>query len=303
MLAGARGPAVLRLAELERLRGLAFVAGTIVSGQHHGRHPSSGRGASTEFYDHRAYAPGDDAARLDWKLAARSDRLYVRRFQRHSSLDVQVVVDASASMDFAGIDSAPGAVTKWRYAAWLAAATAFVAVRNGDRASLMIAGESGEAGAPPGGGWPHFDRLACALSDARPAGPTVLAEGLLDASRAPGGRRLIVAIGDFLLDVESLRRALAAARARGHAVAVAVVLTRDELDPPPLDADAAVEPESMRRVDIDTDDALVGYRRRLSAHLDALRAAVLGANGRFALTATDADPVPALRALTAPAGP
>jgi uncharacterized protein (DUF58 family) len=105
---------------LEHLGGLELVARTVVRGFQAGIHRSPLRGAGEDFAKHRDYQQGDDVRYIDWKLYARTDRLHVREFEERSNLQCYLVVDTSASMDFAEA----GGVTKSRYAAFLAAALA-----------------------------------------------------------------------------------------------------------------------------------------------------------------------------------
>ena len=62
-----------------------------------GAHRSTGRGAGTDFADHKPYAPGDDLRMLDWRLAARSDRLVVRQYESQRPLRAAVVVDGRSA--------------------------------------------------------------------------------------------------------------------------------------------------------------------------------------------------------------
>ena len=100
------------IADFDRLGNLFIAARTLVEGLYHGRHAASVRGGSTEFFDYRMYAPGDEIARLDWKLFGRTDRLYVRRFRRFAELTAHPIVDASASMGFAGLEAGRGSAAR-----------------------------------------------------------------------------------------------------------------------------------------------------------------------------------------------
>src|SRR5690606_15362353 len=131
-----------------QLGGLMFVARRLVDGLYAGRHLSPQVGMGQDFHDYRPYAPGDDLADLDWKLLGRTDRLYVRRYHRQTDLPVHLMVDASASMHFAGLAktgqplSAERSPTKYRMACLLAAAVAFLVTRQSERVGLGIfAGE------------------------------------------------------------------------------------------------------------------------------------------------------------------
>lgn len=158
----------------------------IADAARHGRHLSASRGSSTEFFDYRPYAPGDPARLIDARLQARSDRLFVRRFRHEGPLSILLIVDASASMNFASIDDdAPAArraarATKLRLACDVAAAIAVSVAREGDRVGLLVAREEGAAAGPsrsapddaraaqplevPASGWPAAGRVIEALS-------------------------------------------------------------------------------------------------------------------------------------------
>src|SRR5206468_4108384 len=84
---------------------------------------------SAEFSQYRHYRPGDDLKYIDWKLFARTDRLYTKQFRETTNLLAQIAVDTSASMDYAGA----GGVTKFQYARLLAAALAHLVSRQGAR--------------------------------------------------------------------------------------------------------------------------------------------------------------------------
>src|SRR4029079_9443424 len=79
---------------------LELAARIVVEGLRTGGHRSPFHGYSTEFKQHRPYRAGDDLKYLDWKLYARSDRLYTRQFRETTILSVLLALDTSASMDY-----------------------------------------------------------------------------------------------------------------------------------------------------------------------------------------------------------
>lgn len=115
------------------LRDLELAARRIVEGSMLGRHRSRRAGAGLEFSQYRAYQPGDDLRRVDWKLYARSDRHFVREAESETSVMVRLVLDATGSMAHE-----EDGVTKFDYARFLAAALALVAQRQGDALGLSI---------------------------------------------------------------------------------------------------------------------------------------------------------------------
>ena len=102
MAAPAPGPS--RFLSPEIVAGLGTLelkARTIVEGLLLGLHRSPFRGSSVEFAEYRQYIPGDDPATVDWKVYARSDRHYVKKFEHDTNVEVQLLVDTSASMAYA----------------------------------------------------------------------------------------------------------------------------------------------------------------------------------------------------------
>jgi len=111
---------------------LELAARIIVEGLRTGGHRSPFHGYSTEFRQHRPYRVGDDLKYLDWKLFARSDRLYTRQFRETTNLSVMLALDASASMAFP-----EQGVSKFRYGQVVAAALAYLVSEQGHAVGLM----------------------------------------------------------------------------------------------------------------------------------------------------------------------
>jgi len=79
---------------------LEFLANQVVEGFIIGLHKSPFHGFSVEFAEHRIYNPGESTRNIDWKVFARTDRLYTKRFEEETNLRCQIVLDASSSMFF-----------------------------------------------------------------------------------------------------------------------------------------------------------------------------------------------------------
>ena len=114
---------------------LEFSARTIVESFRSGLHRSPFHGFAAEFSQHRSYRPGDDLKYLDWKILARTDRLYTRQFKEATNLSVMLVVDASASMDFPAPSA--NAVSKFTFGVLVAAALAYLIIEQGDAAGMI----------------------------------------------------------------------------------------------------------------------------------------------------------------------
>src|ERR1044071_705351 len=113
-------------AVIARLGSMELKARTVVEGFLSGLHRSPYKGFSVEFAEYRQYMPGDDLSSIDWKVYARSDRYYVKKFEEETNLDCYLLLDVSASMGYGA------QVTKLQYASMLAASLAYLMHRQRD---------------------------------------------------------------------------------------------------------------------------------------------------------------------------
>ena len=130
-------------ATLARISGLIVRARMIVEGSITGLHRSPFHGSSVEFAEHREYVPGDDIRHIDWKVFGRSDRFYIKQFEEETNLRVQLVMDASESMNYGS-----GAMTKLEYARTLAAALAYLILGQQDAVGALVFDDKIRADAP-----------------------------------------------------------------------------------------------------------------------------------------------------------
>src|SRR3954470_6749512 len=114
-------------AALMRIRSLELRARGVMEGFQRGLHRSPYHGFSVEFTEYRQYVPGDDVRSLDWRLYARTDRDYVKKFEDETNLRCHLLVDQSASMGYGSL-----AWNKGAYAATLAATLAHFLHGQGD---------------------------------------------------------------------------------------------------------------------------------------------------------------------------
>lgn len=86
--------------DLKQLSNLELLAKQVVEGFIIGLHKSPFHGFSVEFAEHRIYNPGESTKNIDWKVYARSDKMFVKRFEEETNLRCQIVIDTSSSMYF-----------------------------------------------------------------------------------------------------------------------------------------------------------------------------------------------------------
>src|ERR1041385_6794004 len=159
MAASARDRQFLDPAVVARLGTLELKARTIVEGLLSGLHRSPFKGFSVEFAEYRQYMPGDDLSTIDWKVFARSDRYYVKKFEEETNLDAQLMLDVSGSMGYGST-----AMTKFEYAACLAASLAYLMNRQRDAAGLPGSNEKTLAMSPASSRPGHLRTLLVTLN-------------------------------------------------------------------------------------------------------------------------------------------
>jgi len=251
---------------LMRIKNLQLRARAVVEGFYTGLHRSPFHGFSVEFSEYRPYTPGDDPRGLDWKLYARSDRYYIKRFEDETNRHIYLILDRSRSMGFGSLG-----YDKGQYAVTLAATLTFFFSLQRDSIGLLTFGEAvGDfiaAKQRPG----HFRQMMVALSRPLSGNDTNLDPPLQQISQLISRRGLVILISDLLAPIDTFRANLSLLRARGHEVMVLRIIdpaeTRLEID----DATTVVDMESGRERFVDPDAAREEYERNFNAHRDEVR--------------------------------
>ncbi|MEE4173772.1 MAG: DUF58 domain-containing protein [Xanthomonadales bacterium] len=253
---------------LARVRDLPLVARTVADGFLHGIQPSHQRGVGIEFSQYRAYEPGDDPARIDWKLYARSDRYFVREAERESEIAIWFVLDASRSMAQA---SEGGAWSKFDYARHLVATLAYLAQGQGDAVGLLALTQGRRHLLPPATGQRQWHRIIKALHGVQPEGGFPDPGDLrvhLDRLQVPG---LVLVVSDLhQLDTE-IETFLRQASTRHNDVAALQLRCADELQFPHDGPTRFEDLETGETVLVNATRAREGYRQAAEAYQERLR--------------------------------
>jgi len=239
--------------EVSALGGIELVAAGVVEGFLSGLHRSPYRGFSVEFAEHRPYQPGDELRYLDWKVVGRRDRLYVKQFEEETNLRATIVLDASRSMDWSG--DPERRLTKFQYAARLAAALALVLLRQRDATGLIAFDDAVRRAVPPRARAGQWHVLVRALLDLSPGGGTAAEGALARVTDLLRRRGLVVFVSDLLVERDLVLLALRYLRHRGHQVTVFHVM-----DPGEVELGAAAP---ARFVDPESEEAVVASPREL----------------------------------------
>jgi uncharacterized protein (DUF58 family) len=258
---------ILEPGALAAIADLELVSRRIVDGTISGLHRSPFHGYSAEFSQYRQYRPGDDLKYVDWKLFARTDRLYTKQFRETTNLVCQIAFDVSGSMDYASA----GGVTKFAYARMLASALAYLISRQGDSVGLVTYADELRQYLPSRGGQAHLRSLLLALGRAAPGGETDGAAALGRTIDLLKRRGLLIVISDLYDERPDVERALMRAAHIGHEVIVFHVLTRDEVELPFRDDVEVEDPETGRIVLSNGRAAATAFREAISGFLERWR--------------------------------
>jgi uncharacterized protein (DUF58 family) len=191
-----------------------------------GEHHTPQGGDSLIFRDYKAYAPGDDFRRIDWKIYARTDKFYIRRFEAERNVTVHILVDASASMQF-GSKVHGKMRTKFEYAAMMGMGFAYLAVRNNEKFNLNTFTEHVTAFKPRKGA-SNLAYLLDYLDNLKVEGKSNFMQSMDEYRKRITSKSLIVLASDFLYDLNEVEEILG--RYRKCQVFVIQVLDSQEKD-------------------------------------------------------------------------
>jgi uncharacterized protein (DUF58 family) len=211
-------------AVVARLSNLELKARTIVEGLLSGLHRSPFKGFSVEFAEYRQYIPGDDLSTIDWKVYARSDRHYVKKFEEETNLNCHVMLDVSGSMAYGS-----RGITKYEYGQCLAASLAYLMNRQRDGVGLAAFDERIVTMLPASARPGHLSAMLVTLDRLQLGTETNVSKPLHQLADSLSKRGMVVLISDLLDDPERVIRGLKHFRFRGTDVIVFQLLDPDEL--------------------------------------------------------------------------
>ena len=245
------------------------------------RHRCPSYGYSVEFKDYREYSPGDELRTIDWKLLARTERFYVKRFEMESNMNVVPILDVSGSMGYRPTDRSR--LTKLEYGSYLAAALAYLASKQQDSPGLVVFDRDIRTFMPPKQGQRHLFTLLAGLNVLNGTGATDLPAALRRTALRLRRRSLLILISDCHGEEAGVTDAIKQLAARGHDLVVFHLLDQDEVDFPFQMLTSFRDVESNEQIMCDPLRQRPEYERRLTAFRNQVRDGSLagGADYRF----------------------
>jgi uncharacterized protein (DUF58 family) len=236
-----------------------------VDGFINGLHRAPHLGASMDFAEHRAYMPGDDIRRIDWKLYARSDKYFIKEFEADTNVNFSILLDVSKSMSFSGT---PGGISKLEYAKYIAACLAYFSSKQRDRVGLVTFDDDVRDYVPPSA--KHLHVILHTLDRLQPGRKGNLDRPLVRLAESFRRRSLLCLISDFYDEPRNVLDAVSHLKGKGNDVIVMHVLDKNEIEFPYNEASNFQDMESEERIPLVPDALRTQYRKLIQEHIAAL---------------------------------
>jgi uncharacterized protein (DUF58 family) len=250
-----------------------------------GQQQSTAVGEGLTFSDHRRYSPGDDTRRIDWRVYARTEELYVKQYEAERNLTVHVLVDASASMDYPDRDDP---AHKFEYAAKLGLGFAVLAAADHNDFRVSLVGDTFERIDRDRSTFGEVRRLLDTFNETTPSGEADLARACEDYASTIDSKSLVFVASDCLDDPGAIEAGIRALSKND--VTLAQVLSPAERDPPVQGDTIFSDPEREReRRTYFGNRVRRQYRDRLTGHREAVEAAADRTGTRYVGVDTGTD--------------
>jgi len=252
---------------LAGISNLALRARWVVEGLMSGVHKSRAKGFSVEFEEHREYSPGDEIRRIDWKALGKFDRYFIKEYEDETNLRAYLLVDASASMNYAS-----DGITKFDYACTLTASLAYLILKQQDAAGVVTFSNRIEAFIPPRAKRDYLTQILHALENRGPGGETNVGKILDDIAGQIKRRGLIILVSDLLDEPAQILKGLRQFRFKGNDVIVFHLMDPAELNLP-FDGNILFEDLEADGLQVITDPRVIRatYRQVVNEYIADMR--------------------------------
>ena len=208
---------------LDHMDRFRLIVNKKVTSNYTGKRTSLFTGTGATIKDYRIYSPGDDWRLIDWKIYARTDHLYVRRYEEERNLVMHALVDSSASMNYGS------PVTKFEYGAMLGVGFAYLALKENEKFQFATFSEDVKV-FQPRRGLGHLASMIDYLNSVRPTSKSRFKDMMVKYKKFLTSRAYIVLVSDFLFDIDEIREGLLTLASGNHEIKVMQVLDTTEKD-------------------------------------------------------------------------
>lgn len=267
----------LKPAVIQSIARLDLRAKFIVEGLLSGLHASPFQGFSVEFSEHRRYEPGDDPKDIDWQVFARTDRIYIKRYQAETNITGYLLMDLSRSMGYTYRQD----LTKFDYAICLAASISYLMIHQQDPVGLMTFDDDLKASLPARSRRSHLGDILSVLQRCKPTGTTNISGNLRRVASMIRHRSLMMLMSDLLADQDEIIDAIRMLRFRGHDVIVFHILDEAEVTFPFTGSVDLLEPETDDHEIVDAAGIRAEYLQAVSDLRERFRTTCLAVGADY----------------------
>lgn len=253
------------------LNRLELLSRTKKQGSKSGRHVSPNKGFSVIFAEHRQYTAGDDIKDLDWRVYGKNDKYYIKQYVEETNLRATIVLDASGSMNYCGEQASTvngKMVSKFEYGRYMAAAMAFLMIKQQDAVGLVTFDEKIRTNMRAASKPSQVRSILEELHKTKCGGETNLAPTLHEVADRIPSRGLVIVISDLFGDADALVEALHHFDFKKHELVIFHIMAEEEItfkftksqefkDLEPSGTKIKVDPMSVRNA----------YLQRVKAHV------------------------------------
>jgi len=277
--------------DLVRLKNLNFIAKHVVEGFLYGYHRSPYSGVNIEFSEYRPYTFGDELKNIDWKLWAKTDRLYVKKFEEETNMRVWLLVDSSLSMQFPEDGEQ---ISKLSYAKIIAASLAYIFLKQQDSVGILGFDSTLHNIVPPALKRGQFSRVISTLDRIESSGSTDIDRAFHELSYIIKRRGLIVILSDFLTQEDDLKKAISYFRHKKNEIIVFHIYHPQEKELNFKGESIFIDPETHERLYENPDKIRQEYKRIYNENLKRIKDICFENKIRFHSVSTTDDPVSTL---------
>jgi uncharacterized protein (DUF58 family) len=268
---------------LARISSLDLRARLIVEGLMTGMHRSPYQGISVEFAQHRPYVAGDDTRHVDWKVLAKTDRIYLKQYLEETNLHLICIVDASESMGYGSVGEArrhegtearrdgEQVWTKYDHATAIAASLSYMAIQQQDSVGLAIFDNELKRYFKPSNSPGQWKIVVNELQQVPRVKKTNTGRILDQLAEKLNHRSLIVILSDFFDDLESIKQGLRHLRYKKHEMMVFQILDPMEIEFPFEDVTLFKGLEEMGELLTEPRALREGYLEQLAMFTEQLK--------------------------------
>jgi uncharacterized protein (DUF58 family) len=210
---------------ISKLDNLQIKAKKVVEGFIVGLHKSPYHGFSVEFSDHRSYEPGDEVRHIDWKLWAKTDRFFIKRYEEETNLKAHIIIDQSASMGYSS-----HSMSKLEYSKILGASFSYMLIKNQDAVGLCMFNSRIKKTIPARSTKSHLNLILSEMNKIEPRSKTDIAKALHECAEKTYKKGLVILISDLMDNPTKILKGLKHLLYKGHEVLVFHILDPREID-------------------------------------------------------------------------